>query len=267
LESGPAGHGLTLNFTLRQIGKSEIKVSPITLGTMRIDRAEDVIGLLTDAFRLGITSLHCSSEYETYPVFRDALRDLGGSVPAGVTVIAKLAAPHFGEDRFSAADFRSKVQFYLDTLGLDQLHVVQWLLRYDLKNDDVGVRIFDEAANQVAEMIRDLKEQGLIGACVGFPYSAPIAERMVAVGFLDGLAVYVNPLEREMDAFVAAAAARGKSIVAIRPFAAGRVFAETLLNHTEALEHVFGLSGVATAVVSASSTEHLEQLRGAFNHS
>jgi aryl-alcohol dehydrogenase-like predicted oxidoreductase len=231
---------------------------------MRVDRAANIPGLLAHAFDLGITSLHCSSEYETYPAFRDAFRAVRASAPEEVTVIAKLAAPHFGVDRFSAADFRSKVEFYLDSLGIEKLHVVQWLLRYDLKQEDARAQIFDEAADCLAELLADLKDEGLIGACVGFPYTAPIAARLVAADFIDGLAVYVNPLERDMDEFVAAAAARQKSTVAIRPFAAGRVFHDTALNPAEALDHVFSLPGIATAVVSASSAEHLDQLRCVF---
>lgn len=232
---------------------------------MRLGDAADAEALLVDAFRLRITSLHCSSEYDTYPLFRDAFRNVQTTAPADVAIIAKVAAPHFGEGRFVAADFRSKVQFYLDTLGLDTLGVVQWLLRHDLKDEAARARIFDAAKDEVAEVVGDLKSRGMIGACVGFPYTAPIAERLVATDFVDGLAVYVNPLEREMDQFVLAAAAKGKSTLAIRPFAAGRLFRETRLNHAEALDYVFRLPGIATAVVSASSVEHLEQLRACFS--
>ena len=231
---------------------------------MRLDQAADAKALLADAFRLGITSLHCSSEYATYPLFRDAFRDLRAAAPAQVTVIAKVAAPHFGEDRFIAADFRSRVQFYLDTLGLEKLHVVQWLLRHDLKDEPARARIFDAGENEATEVIRDLKDRGMIGACVGFPYTAPIAERLVAADFIDGLAVYVNALERDMDRYVAAAAAKGQSTVTIRPFAAGRVFRETSLSPTEALKHVFKLPGIATAIVSASSAGHLKEVRVSF---
>jgi aryl-alcohol dehydrogenase-like predicted oxidoreductase len=255
---------LTPDFSPRRIGATSTSVSPITLGTMRLGNAADAEALLADAFGLGITSLHCSSEYETYPLFRDAFRNLRGTAPADLTVIAKVAAPHFGEDRFVAADFRSKVQFYLDTLGLETLGVVQWLLRHDLKDEAARARIFDAAQDEVAEVVQDLKGRGMIGACVGFPYTAPIAKRLVAANFMDGLAVYVNPLEHEMDEFVAAAAAKGKSTIAIRPFAAGRLFRESPLNPVEALNYVFNMPGIAAAVVSASSVEHLEQLRACF---
>ena len=79
--------------------------------------------------------------------------------------------------------------------------------------------------------------------------------------YCDGLAVYVNPLEREMDAVIESAASLGKGVVAIRPYAAGRIFSETDLAPSDALDHVFGFPAVVSAVVSASSTENLDLLR------
>jgi aryl-alcohol dehydrogenase-like predicted oxidoreductase len=252
------------DFDRRPLGQSGVALSPITLGTMRLDRAEDQAGLLAHAFQLGITSLHCSSEYETYSAFCDAFREVRSGSRDDLAVIAKVAAPHFGENRFSPAQFRGKVHYYLDTLGIDRLDVVQWLLRYDLAQEEARGRIFDEAASELTNVISDLKAEGLIGACVGFPYSREIARRLVGAEFIDGLAVYVNALEHEMDDFVAAAAVSAKSTVAIRPFCAGAVFADAGLSYCEALDYVFGLPGIATTIVSASSPTHLEQLRSAF---
>jgi hypothetical protein len=48
--------------------------------------------------------------------------------------------------------------------------------------------------------------------------------------------------------------------VAIRPFAAGRIFEESRTSPADALTYVFGYPQVVTAVVSASSREHLDAL-------
>ena len=180
-------------------------------------------------------------------------------------IIAKVACPHFGEARFSAKDLRRKIQFYLDELKLEKLAVVQWLLRHDLGQEAARVQIFDESADEVADVVASLKREGLIGAFVGFPYTAPIAERLLTAAYVDGLALYVNPLERDMDGFVEAAAQHRKSVLAIRPFAAGRVFSEAETDVEGALRHVFAFPAVSTAIVSASSMGHLNQVRSAFD--
>jgi aryl-alcohol dehydrogenase-like predicted oxidoreductase len=133
-------------------------------------------------------------------------------------------------------------------LSIERLDVVQWLLRHDLKREEERLAILHEQAQEIADTIAALKRQGKIGACVGFPYTAPIADALIGTDFCEGLALYVNPLEREMDPFLAAAAEVGKAVVAIRPFAAGRLFAETSITAGEALDHAFSFPAVATVV-------------------
>lgn len=228
---------------------------------MRLDKAGDadeVARLIDHAAGLGITSLHCSSEYETFPLFREAWARRGSRAPA--QVIAKVGIPHFGEPRFSAARFREKVDFYLAELSLERIDVVQWLLRYDLSQEDARRRILDESAGEIAAVAADLKGSGKIGALVSFPYTLGVAQAVLKMDYCDGLALYVNPLEREMDPMLERAAALDKPVIAIRPFAAGRIFSETKLEPSDALDHVFGFPAVVSAVVSASSREHLDLL-------
>jgi aryl-alcohol dehydrogenase-like predicted oxidoreductase len=239
----------------------EAVVSKICLGTMRLQRAGDAHSaarLIQYAQEIGISSLHCSSEYESYPLLCDALTIAGAG---NANVVAKVAVPHFGEDRFSANAFRSKVDNYLTTLGLERLEVVQWLLRFDLKQEDARLRIFADAQEEIADTVAALKAQGKIGAVVAFPYTRTLAEPVVKGAWCDGLALYLNPLEREMDEEAERARALGKSVLAIRPFAAGRLFTETSLGSDDALAHVFGFAAVASAVVSASTESHLDAFR------
>lgn len=256
---------MTRSLPGRQVGRTLVSVSPITLGTMRLDQAADPAALLEHAYSLGIASLHCSSEYETFPLFSDAWRRARRGGDAEPAIIAKVACPHFGEPRFSAKGLRHKVQYYLDELELERVAVVQWLLRYDLAQEAARHRIFEESASELAETVSNLKSDGRIGAFVGFPYTVGMAERQLAADCVDGLALYVNPLEREMDPIVEAAAGRGKSVIAIRPFAAGRVFSEAGMAVEDALRHVFAFPAVSTAVVSASSAAHLDQIRAGFD--
>jgi aryl-alcohol dehydrogenase-like predicted oxidoreductase len=228
---------------------------------MRLNGAGDVAGaarIIDHALELGITSFHCSSEYETFPLFEQAWsrrqsRDAG-------SVIAKVGVPHFGEPRFSARAFREKVDSYLKSLSIERLEVVQWLLRYDLRDEDGRQRILAESEEEISALVADLKRSGKIAALVSFPYTQGIADAVLQMDFCDGLALYVNPLEREMDEAIHSAARLGKGVLAIRPYAAGRVFSETDLAPSDALDHVFGFPAVLSAVVSASSAGHLDTL-------
>jgi aryl-alcohol dehydrogenase-like predicted oxidoreductase len=230
---------------------------------MRMGRAgevADAAALLRHAASIGVATVHCSSEYDSFPLFRAAWRE-SRLAAAGVGVIAKVAVPHYGEDRFSGQQLRAKVDAYLGALAIERIDIVQWLLRYDLKQDEARLRILHDAAGELADTVAALKREGKIGAFVGFPYTMPIANVLVEADYCDGLALYVNPLEREMDAAVAACAQTGKAVIAIRPFAAGRLFAETPTPADEAMRYALGRPGVTTVVVSASSRAHIDALR------
>lgn len=241
-----------------------LALSRLALGTMRLSRAGDAAAasaLIDQAADAGLTSLHCSSEYDTFPLFAEAWKRRSAEARRRSTLMAKVAAPHFGEDSFSAATVRAKIDFYLQILEVERLDVVQWLLRYDLKQEDARIRIFEEAEEEGAAAAAELKRAGKIGSFISFPYTTGIGERAIRADFCDGLALYVNPLEREMDPLIASAAEHGKPIVAIRPFAAGRLFSETELGAEDAFAHVFGFPAVVSAVVSVSCPEHLDALR------
>jgi aryl-alcohol dehydrogenase-like predicted oxidoreductase len=238
-----------------------LKLSRICFGTMRLpDRSPaEVAELIEHALALGIDTFHCSTEYATFPLLQEAW-SLLRSRSAGVKLIGKVGVPHFGEDRFSKAALVAKVDTYLSALRTDHLHVLQWLLRYDLKQEEARLRILEESREEVAEVVAELKQAGKISAFVGFPYTIPVAERLLGSHHCDGLAVYVNPLEHEMDDLVTAAAAVHKGVLAIRPFAAGKFLETPGSTADQALAHVFGFPAVQTAIVSASSRQHLDEL-------
>lgn len=238
-----------------------VALSSITLGTMRLGNVADIAAatrLLQRARDLGITTFHCSSEYGSFPLFQTAWRE--AALGSSAQVIAKVGVPHFGETSFSAAAFRTKIEAYLTSLSIPRLDVVQWLLRYDLQQEDARVRILHEAADEIAEIVTRLKDEGKIAALIGFPYTVGIAEGLIAADYCDGLALYINPLEHELDPLIARAGRANKAVVAIRPYAAGRVFSETDISAEGALRYVFSHPEVVTAVTSASSEAHLEAL-------
>jgi aryl-alcohol dehydrogenase-like predicted oxidoreductase len=264
LEIGAAGGRVTAAAAAAAVAGNRLGLSRICLGTMRLDSAGDADAaarILAHAFDIGITSLHCSSEYESFALLREAWTRARGAAPASLSVVAKIASPHFGEDRFSPQALRAKVDFYLGALGLERLGVVQWLLRHDLKQEDARLRILRESADALNATVEALKREGKIGAFVSFPYTAAVAAEALRMDQVDGLALYVNPLEHEMDFFLGEAERLDKPVIAIRPYAAGRLFTETRLGAADAIDYALGFPAVATAVVSASSRAHLDSLR------
>jgi aryl-alcohol dehydrogenase-like predicted oxidoreductase len=75
--------------------------------------------------------------------------------------------------------------------------------------------------------------------------------------------LYVNSFETEMLTIVERSADAGQGTVALRPLAAGRA-ATTPEGPAGALAWALAKPGVSTGVVSFSSTQHLDELLGAF---
>ncbi|WP_370236715.1 aldo/keto reductase [Brevundimonas sp.] len=251
-----------MNAVVRRASVAGISLSPLTFGSMRVDRVGDadaVARLIEQALDLGVTTFHVSSEYATWPLFQDAWRKVQ-SDPATTRIIAKVGVPHFGQARFDPQAFADKIDQYRDALNVDRIDVVQWLLRHDLKDEPARLAIFDNQSTDIADCVTGLKTAGTIGAMVSFPYTRGIAERALDHAACDGLALYCNPLELEMSDLFDQAAEREKAVVAIRPFAAGRLFSETAFTARDALAVSLAHPAVATVVASVSSPARLKEI-------
>lgn len=236
-----------------------VTLSSIAFGTMRLDRSgtvEAASRLIKAAVDMGVTTFHASQEYSTWPLFVDAWRRAAPDA-AKVQLIAKVGVPHFGEEAFNPAAFTAKIDGYRSALGLDVVAVVQWLLRHDLKQEDRRRAIFDRDADLIGKTVAGLKSDRKVGTLVSFPYTAAIAGRALRADWCDGLAIYCNPLELGMIDQLDAAISCGKGAVAIRPFAAGRVFTETQMSAAEAVAFPLRHPAVATVVASISCETRL----------
>jgi len=246
----------------RRASVAGISLSPLTFGSMRVDRvgnADAVARLIEQALDLGVTTFHVSSEYATWPLFRDAWRRVRPD-PATTRIIAKVGVPHFGEARFDPQTFADKIDQYRDALNVDRIDVVQWLLRHDLKDEPARLAIFDNQSAEIVRCVVALEASGTIGGTVSFPYTRGIAERALAHAACDGLALYCNPLELEMTDLFDQALHRTKAVIAIRPFAAGRLFSETTFTARDALAVSLTHPAVATVVASVSSSVRLKEI-------
>lgn len=235
-----------------------MNLSKLTFGSMRLDERplDDAawIRLLQASHELGVTALHSSTEYGSFARFCGIARALGRPVHH----VVKLAEPHFGDAGFDRARLVAKVDAYLDALGAERLEVVQWMWRGDLKDEPGRLAGFARAAPELAEAFAALRAAGKLGAVATFPYTAGFCDAVIDARFGDAIAVYLNPLERELVPQIERAADAGMATVAIRPLAAGKAVAE--VSPGDCLRGVLGQRGVATAVVTYSSLEHLKQL-------
>ncbi len=241
----------------RPFARTAVRLSPITFGSMRLHEHLDddkAARLLAASLELGVTTIHVSTEYDSHPLFLRALQRLGARP---FQFVAKLAEPHFGDLEFSRDRLFTKVDGYLRDLGTERLDVVQWMWRGDLKNEADRLHRFRAASAEISDAFGELRTAGKIGAVAAFPYTPAFADLVLDLGW-DGLAVYLNPLEQDYAPQILRAAAAGSSTIAIRPLAATKALASARVD--DCVRSVLSHPGVATAVVSYSSIQHLEEL-------
>lgn len=237
-----------------------MSASRLIFGSMRLHERglshAQLLSLLNETLDAGVSMIHSSSEYESYPLYRELLGALGRPVEHMV----KLAEPHFGDSGFDAQRLVTKVERYLTELRCDRLDVVQWMWRGDLKQESARLAGLREAHAALMDAFRELREQGKIGQVSVFPYSAEFADICTDLGGFDSLCVYLNPVEQEMLPQIARAGAAGISTIAIRPLAAGKALGGA--SPRECVRFVLDTPHVSHAVVTFSSAAHLLDLLG-----
>jgi aryl-alcohol dehydrogenase-like predicted oxidoreductase len=246
----------------RRFGASSVELSPLAFGTMRLnergldDRASEV--LIRESLARGITTFHSSSEYEPFARFCALLLRLGER-RREMQHVVKLAEPHFGDPSFDESRLRAKVDAYLSNLGAARIDVVQWMWRGDLKDEEARLAGFSRQRDEIQAAFDALRVAGKIGAVATFPYTLGFADAVLSARFGGGLAVYLNPIEHEMQGRVDRADALRAGVIAIRPLAAGKAAAAGI-DAATCLRDVLGRPAVSTAVVTYSSVEHMEEL-------
>jgi aryl-alcohol dehydrogenase-like predicted oxidoreductase len=241
----------------RRIG--DVEVSPLAFGSMRLnERAHNDATwerVLAASFELGISTYHSSTEYETFDRFVRLTRCL----PAGrAQHIVKLAEPHFDATAFSEERVRTKVEQYLTALSVDRVDVVQWMWRGDMRDEAGRLAAYRESMALVRDAFTRLKREGKVGCVAPFPYTSGFADVAIDSAAFEGLTIYLNPVEHEMDPQAARAVEAGMGIISIRPLGAGKALAGA--SATECVRSVLGQPGVATTIVSFSSLEHAAEL-------
>ena len=220
---------------MREFGRSGIKLSPVTFGSMRFDpqkiEFDAAIELITYLYEHGVNTFHSSHEYDTDDFFCDVLRQFQQSNPSvEIKHIAKIGVPHFGEGDFKSDRLIALVENRLRDLNTERLDLVQWLVRHQPNEDRYRLPILEACQSELEATWSKLQQQGKVGALTSFPYSFPFAEAVLNIPTCQGLVTYLNLMETEMTPLLGQMAERGQGYVAIRPLYGGLLTANCALN-------------------------------------
>ena len=210
----------------REFGRSSIKLSPVTFGSMRFDpqkiEFDAAVELITYLYEHGVNTFHSSHEYDTDTFFCDVLRQFQQSNPnAEIKHIAKIGVPHFGEGDFKSDRLITLVENRLRDLNTERLDLVQWLVRHQPNEDRYRLPILEACQSELEATWSKLQQQGKVGALTSFPYSFSFAEAVLQFPTCQGLVTYLNLMETEMTPLLEQMADRGQGYVAIRPLCGG----------------------------------------------
>lgn len=219
----------------REFGRSGIKLSPVTFGSMRIDpqkiELNAAVELITYLYEHGVNTFHSSHEYETDSFFCSVLKEFRQQQPdAEIKHIAKIGVPHFGEGDFKSDRLITLIENRLRDLNTERLDLVQWLVRHQPNEDRYRLPILADCQQDLQATWSKLKQQGKVGALTSFPYSFPFAEAVLEFTTCAGLVTYLNLMETEMTPLLQQMADRGQGYVAIRPLCGGLLIANYAQN-------------------------------------
>lgn len=239
----------------------------LVLGTMRMRErklsAEAWADYFAYAYAAGVRRMHCSSEYDSYPLFRQSIAALAARHPAArFEYMVKLADPSFSEADFDGGRLSERIKKYCVELGVTRIADVQWMWRGSLEDDDRRCQAFLRSLPTIQGCVDSLKERKWIGRFLCFPYTPKFATLAAESACVDGIVIYRNPLELDYEEHVQQCDAAGKGVVVIRPFAAGRLFSDAAVTGHKLLEFATQPSAVDGVVATISSPEHLESVLG-----
>jgi aryl-alcohol dehydrogenase-like predicted oxidoreductase len=236
-------------------------MSPIIFGTMRMTEEVGNISYWVKLFRAmyhgGITTLHSSAEYDSFPLLKSVLSELNVLEPQiKFKHIVKLAEPHFSDVGFSSKRLNAKVMQYLSDLKISRLDAIQWMWRSNLA-DEVRINDFLKQSTSIKNTLDALKGEGKVLKSFCFPYSECFMAEASSLDLFDGFCVYRNPHEKYYDELLSHSAP--KSVITIRPFSANKLYTkqkgvETLLDYN------FSSSAVGSTILSFSTYEQLTEI-------
>jgi len=130
-------------------------LSNITLGTMRFyDKnlsTKEVTHIIESCYEIGIDCHHSSLEYNSYQLYLDALKS--SSCKNQIKHIVKLSSPHFEDNplSFSSKSLEDKNDEKIKNLNIQQIDVLQWLVRSKPINDKDKLNILNLQTEEMEE--------------------------------------------------------------------------------------------------------------------
>jgi len=240
--------------------------SRVIFGTMRLHEIDRPVKGWIDFFiklhAMGVTRLHSSSEYDSFPLLIKILSELRTASPeVRFSHIVKMADPNFDDGpMFSDDRFVSKVDSYCGSLGVENIENIQWMWRQGLDSDASRITAFRESFGEIEDCVTKLKLASRIQKFICFPYTVPFAEEAITQPFIDGLAVYRNVNEHEYDAVIQQCSTLNKTVFAIRPLNAGKALTCSQYSARQLFDSALSLKPIEAGVISSSSLDHLREL-------
>ena len=158
--------------------RNHLDLSNITLGTMRFfDKKLSknlVLSIIEQSYEVGIDTHHSSFEYNSYELYCQSLKQFDRR--NSIKHIVKLSSPHFEEEKFSREILENRIDNQLKTLGIDQIEILQWLVRSKPINDVTRLNTLMHQREEIEYSFQELKKKGKINQVFSFPYSVPFAD-------------------------------------------------------------------------------------------
>ena len=225
----------------------------------------EIAELIDECYDSGIFTHHSSFEYNSYELYTSALRLAHNRTK--INHIVKLAAPHFEEDKFSSKTLIKKVDDQLKSLNIEQIEVLQWLVRSKPINDTDRLGTLENQENEISDCLSRLKQDGKVKSIFSFPYSKIFAKQVMQLEEIDGIISYLNEEEIEYSSY-----ANNNQFIAIRPLLAGKLLSKDSKSKEkrikECLEFVGQHRRVLSQIVSINNIEQLQVFKDyTFNRS
>lgn len=241
----------------RRFGSTDIEISPLGLGTVKLGRDQGVkypqsfripddraaADLLALAHELGINLI------DTAPAYGNSEERLGTLLRGQREqwVICSKVGEEFSDGRshfdFSAGHTRSSIERSLRRLGTDRLDIVL------IHSDGNDLQILDSA---IIDTLEQCRREGLVRA-YGMS-TKTVAGGLEAARRTDGVMVTYHPEYTDEAAVLDYCAAHGKGVLIKKAFASGH-----LSDPAQSLRFVLRHPAVSSVIIGTINPQHLRQ--------
>lgn len=243
---------------LRQLGRSDIYLSPLGLGTVKFGRNTDVkyprhFDIPDDAeleILMGIARDLGINLVDTAPAYGKSEARLGKLLKPRRKdwIICTKVGEQYNGGRssfdFSSQSVRLSIETSLKNLETDYLDIVL----VHLNEEDESIL---QHSDVVAELSR-FQERGVI-RCIGAS-TKTVEGGLLAVDLLDLVMIAYNPQDASQSFVLEEAHKRGKGVIVKKALASGHA---TNIRHN--LEFVLGNKSVSSTIIGTINPQHLRQ--------